>query len=338
MPEANHAQEARRRLVQVGLGVVGLGLVTFLIRGAGPEKVARVLYGASFWLPFILVLEIAQAAADVVSLRVLLGPQKSRVPASTWLRSSGAAYAMMILLPAGRATGEVTRGALLSRHVGAAWAATAGAQLQASYLFANGALSAAAAVAVASLLGMGSPLALLLVGNAVLMAAISAGILAVLRGDRAGRWIEHVRQRFIRSTAHAPPLEPEARRRVPWRAAAVCTASRAVQVVQYGILLLAVGGAPSVRGALAAHGIHLVGATVGDILPNQLGVVDGAYRAFASAIGLGDAPARALSIAFVAHAAQLLCAAVCVIIATSMGRGATPQPEGPPSPDAGAHS
>jgi len=80
------------------------------------------------------------------------------------------------------------------------------------------------------------------------------------------------------------------------------------------VLLAAVGGVASVRNAFIAHGIHLVGSTVGDVLPNQLGAVDGAYRAFAGAIGFAEAPARALSIAFLAHAVQLSCAAACIVV------------------------
>ena len=151
-------------------------------------------------------------------------------------------------------------------------------------------------------------------GNTLLMVALSASVLAVLRGARAGRWIERLRRRFTRSDAPSPELDPDARRRIPWRAAAVCSLSRSAQVVQYGVILAAVGGILTVRNAFIAHGIHLVGATLGDMLPNQLGVVDGAYRAFAAEVGFADAPARALSIAFVAHAAQLLCAATCVVV------------------------
>jgi hypothetical protein len=49
------------------------------------------------------------------------------------------------------------------------------------------------------------------------------------------------------------------------------------------------------------------------MIPNQLGVVDGVYKTFAPALGFSAAPARALSIAFVAHITQLLCASACVI-------------------------
>jgi hypothetical protein len=333
------SRETRQRIVQTLLAAIGLGLVAYLVHGAGPTKVLHVLEQAAWWLPAIFALEIAQIASDIVALRLLLGREAVRVSAATWVRSSAVAYAMMILVPAGRASGEVTRGALLAKSVGAPWAATAAAQLQASYLFANGVLSTASFVAVASWIGFRSPLALLLAGNAALMAILSASILAVLRGARAGRFIEKIRQRFIKSTAASPPLEPGARRRIPWRAAAVCAMSRGAQVLQYAVILAAVGGVPSVRSAFIAHGIHLVGSTAGDMLPNQLGAVDSAYEAFAAAIGFAGQPARALSIAFVAHATQLLCAATCILIAVVTRRGATPpEEEAPASARADARS
>jgi Lysylphosphatidylglycerol synthase TM region len=332
------SRETRQRIVQTLLAATGLALVAYLVHGAGPAKVLRVLEQAAWWLPAIFALEIAQIASDILALRLLLGREAARVSAATWVRSSAVAYAMMILVPAGRASGEVTRGALLAKSVGAAWAATAAAQLQASYLFANGLLSTASCIAVGSWIGFRSPLALVLAGNATLMAVLSTSILAVLRGARAGRWIEKIRQRFIKSTAASPPLEPEARRRIPWRAAAVCTMSRGAQVLQYGVILAAVGGVPSVRSSFIAHGIHLVGSTAGDMLPNQLGAVDSAYQAFAAAIGFAGQPARALSIAFVAHATQLLCAATCILIAVLTRRGASPREEEPASTRADAHS
>ncbi len=110
-----------------------------------------------------------------------------------------------------------------------------------------------------------------------------------------------------------------------WRAIVACCCGRAAQLVQYGVILAAIGGARSIEGALTAHGIHLVGASLGDLLPNQLGVVDGAYRAFAPALGLGAAPARSLSIAFVAHAVQLSLATLCVVVASVVGRAGTPR-------------
>jgi hypothetical protein len=292
------------------LAVVGLGLVAWLLHGAGPARVAHVLWQARSWIPLIVALELAQALGDVVTLRSLLGRD---VPRRTWLRSSAVAYAMMILVPAGRAAGEVARAALLSRQVGATRAACASMQLQSAYVFAIGLVSGVEYTVVASRMGAASPLALLLAANAVLMVAFSSGLLAIQWNARLGRWLERLLRRLSHGGEDPPTATVDGGRRIPWRQAAICVASRTAQVIQYGVILQAVGGQTSIGRAFVTHGIHLVAATVGDVLPNGLGIVDGTYRTFAAEVGFAGAPERALSIAFVAHLAQLIVATAAVI-------------------------
>ncbi len=317
-------------LLRACLGVLGLFYVVHLIRAAGAGRVGTVLLQAGAWLPLVVALELYQAASDFGSLRAILGDDWRKVPARTWLRSSLIAYAMMILVPAGRAAGEVARAALLSRTLGAARAATTSTQLQAAYLSANGLLSLLELGFVATFFGPRSTLALLLVGNVVFQAIISAGLLAILWDARIGRGLDRLRRRFIRGAVEAPPMDPAIRRKLPLRAFAICSVSRSMQLLQYAIVLHAVGGAFSAHGAVITHGIHLVGATLGDLVPNQLGVVDGMYRAFAGAMGFGDAPERALSIAFVVRAAQFIVAGACVMLAP-LTRSAEPPPGAAPA-------
>ena len=279
------------------------------------------IWQARAWLPVAVALELFQLCSDFFTLRMLLGDRKSDVPVATWVRSSAIAYAMMILVPAGRAAGEVTRATLVAKHVGAARAATASAQLQSAYVFAIALWSAIECVVVATRLGVRAPLGLLLGANTLLMMTLSAGLLAILWDARVGHWLEGLRSRFVRS-ARQPPLEPSVRRRLPWQAAGLCSLSRTAQVVQYAVILRAVGGIPTVRSTLIAHGIHLVGTTLGDVLPNGLGVVDGAYRTFAANVGFGDSPARALSIAFVAHLSQLMVATASLLVLALSRRSA----------------
>jgi uncharacterized membrane protein YbhN (UPF0104 family) len=309
------------------LGVVGLCYVVHLIRAAGAERVGAVLLQAGAWLPLVIALEVYQAASDFAALRAILGDDWRKVPLRTWLRSSVVAYAMMILVPAGRATGEVTRAALLSRTLGAPRAATTSTQLQAAYLSANGLLSLLELCFVAAFFGAGSTLALLLAGNVLFQAFISTGLLAILWDARVGRGLDKLRRRFVPGALEAQPVDPAIRRKLPLKAFAICSLSRSMQLVQYGVVLHAVGGAFSARGAVITHGIHLVGATLGDLVPNQLGVVDGMYRAFAGAMGFAAAPERALSIAFVVRAAQFSLATACVLVAP-LTRGGEPAPPG----------
>ncbi len=312
-------------LGRAALALAGLTLIAYLIRNAGPARVAEVLVQAGPWLPLIVLLEVAQPTTDVIALRYLLGDDARKVPLSTWARSSAISYAMMSLVPAGRVAGEVTRAALIATHVGTGRAASASARMQSAYLFANGVLSSSACVVAAIWLGRTNILTLLLAGNALMMFILSTALLAILWNGRVGRWLDGVRRRFVKVSEAPPALETPEERKVPWPSAIVATTGRTSQTLQYGIILHAVGGAASIHGAFLAHGIHLVGATAGDMIPNQLGVVDGVYRTFADALGFGGTPARALSIAVVAHIMQLLCSSACVLGAavTKTGRPTT---------------
>ncbi|MDP9035802.1 MAG: flippase-like domain-containing protein [Myxococcota bacterium] len=323
------------------LVVLGIGVIAFLVREAGPKRVATVLWSAGPWLPVILLLELVQLGSDFFALRSILGSHWREVPAATWLRASALAYGMMIVLPAGRAAGEVTRATLFSKHVGAARAASASMQLQAAYVFANGFISAVDCVVIAAWAastGAGSTLPLLLAANALLMCGSAAGLLAILWNGRLGIWLDRQRRRLSHLPSVPPPGDRPGNHPVPYGAAAICCASRGAQVLQYGVILGAVGGIVTVRGAVVAHGIHLVGSTMGDLIPNQLGVVDGAYRTFAAAVGFGDSPARALSIAFLARIGQLVIATACVVVAGLTRRAVSHERASPPSVDASARS
>jgi hypothetical protein len=308
-----------RVAARIALAFVGLGVVAYLVHEAGPARVAQVLMQAWRWLPLIVLLEATQAFGDFVGLRLILRERWAQVPARTWVRSGSVAYAMMVLLPAGRAAGEVTRATLLSSHIGTPRAATASTLLQAAYLSANGVLSFAACMVVSATYGSRSLLAVLLAGNVVVQGMICTGLILTLRNKPLGDWLERMRLRIFPRARPSLPIEPEARRTLPFATAGSCILSRSVQLVQYGIVLRAVGGVATVRNAFVAHGIHLVGATIGDFVPNQLGVVDSAYRAFARDLGFADAPARALSIAFVVRISQLIFASICVL-ATALTR------------------
>jgi len=163
-------------------------------------------------------------------------------------------------------------------------------------------------------------------------------LLAILRDARMGRWLGRVRHRLMPKAAESPPLDPVERRRIPWKACLVSTFGRLTQVVQYGVVLHAVGGVLTPSNAFVAHGIHLIGATLGDMLPNQVGVTDSAYRAFAADLGFSDEPARALSIAIVVRIAQLSLAAACVVVAALVSKQESPAGASPASAGADARS
>lgn len=310
-----------RSLGRTLLAVAGLALVAYLVHTAGPGRVARVLWGARGWLPVLLALELLQPVSDFVALRVLLGQRRSDVPVQTWVRSTAVAYSMMTLLPAGRGAAEVARASLLAKHLGGRTAASASIRLQSAYTFAIAIFALTESAVAAAPPARRSTLAILLAVDSLLLAAIAAGLLATLRNRAVREWFDRVSRPF-RSATRTDRLDvgSEARHPLPAAATGICCLARVAQVVQYGFVLQAVGGLAGARSALLAHGIHLVGSTVGDVLPNQIGIVDGAYRAFAPDIGFAEAPARALSIAFLVHLVQLIAAAAGILVAALCNR------------------
>jgi hypothetical protein len=106
---------------------------------------------------------------------------------------------------------------------------------------------------------------------------------------------------------------------------------RLVQSLQYGVVLHAVGGIATPTAVWATQGTHLVGAALGDLVPGQVGVTEAAYGVFATTLGLGGQPARALSIALMARIAQVALAVGCIFISfLSRPRApvSSPQPGG----------
>jgi hypothetical protein len=324
VPSPRHA--GLRRAARVVFFVLGLGLAAWLVRSAGVSQVLAVLNHALIWLPVVGLFEIAGAVTDALAAAVLLGSAAYAVPLSAWLRSSALAYASMILLPAGRATGEAARAAVLSGSVGAQRAAGACARLQACTLLANTVISVVGAAVIAGAGSGAVPLALALLANGAICAVIGGALFTLLRSGRVAQWL---RARFARfAVNHVPAPHAPARRSASTIALGICSVGRVVQTCQFGVVMYAIGGAFTAPSGFVAQGIHLVGAAIGDVIPGQLGAREGSYRAFASTLGLGTDPARALSIPLVVRVAQLGVVAVCLLLAASVGRQARPLGEG----------
>lgn len=293
---------ALRAALKVTLFALGVTAVVLLVRSVGARAVLDAVAGAGVWLPAIVALEIGFVAMDVLALRSLAGARSDAVPASTWLRSAMVAYGFMILLPAGRAGGEIARAAALGPCVGGARAAAMATRLQAVTLLANSLISLPCWAAVALASHVLEPLAWLVLGNGAVTAVLGGAIVLASRRSGVGGWLG---QRIAALASHGARFDEALRDETPWAPAiAWCTAGRALQALQYGIILLAVGGTLTVTSAFVSQGIHLVGAGLGDMVPNQVGITEGAYRLFAAPLGLEDAPARAIGIALVARICQ----------------------------------
>ncbi len=320
------------RLARFACVGFGLALGLYLVRGVGFARVAETLSEARAWVPVLVLLELAIVAADAFAAGTLLRgtagipsaaadhPPRGAASLFAWIRASALANACAQFLPAGRAAGEAARGATLAPYFGTPRVVAAFARLQACSLLGTATASLVLA-ALVGLLATGSrALAPLLLGNALLCAAVGGGIFLVIRSARPGTWLHRVLTRFVPSAK--PGASPS--RRASAQAVGLCTLGRVVQGIQYGVAVLAVGGMFSLTSAATSDGIHLVGASGGDLMPNQVGAMEAAYRYFAEPLGFGEAPARALSIAVLMHGVQVGVALIGLMAAGVLPRGERP--------------
>jgi hypothetical protein len=154
---------------------------------------------------------------------------------------------------------------------------------------------------------------LLLCLNAAVCAVLGSAVFLAVRSRRVSIWVRRVLERVVRDAElHSPPSRAVA------KAYVLCVMGRLTQTLQYGIVVLAVGGGFGATSAFTAHGINLLGASAGDFLPGQLGAVDGAYSTFASLFPWSDPQARALSIVMMMRCTVIALALVGLVV-TSFG-------------------
>lgn len=310
--------ERRNRVLKnvgkVLLFVFGVTAVVALVEEAGPDQVLHTLLESAVFLPLILALEIGFMSMDVLALRSFLGERGANVPFLVWLRTAMVAYGVMILLPAGRAGGEVARAAGLSPYVGASHAAALATRLQAATLMGNTMISIPAWIAVGMAVDFGTPLAWMVLGNGVVTGVLAGAIIFASRRSSVGSFLG---KRIRALASHGETFDEALKGDASWGRPIMATFfGRVMQAAQYGVILLAVGGRLTPVSALVSQGIHLVGAGLGDMVPNQVGITEGAYRLFAPALGLEHAPARAIGIALVARLCQFFLAGVALAVSS----------------------
>ena len=304
----------RERIGRIVLFGGGLALTAWLINSAGLERVVAAIRDAGPWLPAVLLLEMGIVATDMFAARALLGDAMGSVPVTTWVRSALLAYASTVVLPAGRAAGEAVRTTTLAPAIGFGRATGVCSRLQACVLASNAGISFVITAVVFSR-HASDGLALALLGNALGCSVLSFIVFAAARSERVATWLKAKFKRLAQSPDVIPSASGAAG---DVRAVASCFVGRLIEATQYGVVLHAVGGRATPATALMAQGIHLVGAAAGDLVPNQMGITEGAYRLFTQALELGVA--RALSIALVVRLVQLTLTGACFVVAAGMLR------------------
>jgi hypothetical protein len=305
LPGAVPRKSTRARVLAVlrpAFAVVGLGVLALLIRDVGARELLAVLSRAAPWLPLVLTLELARLTLEAVGTWMAYGSRAGEVPFRSMLRAQLISTVVSNVAPAGRTAGEALKAALLSPYTGGATAAAAAATSQAASLVAGGLSSLPCALAAYLLTGS-SWVTLALVVHTVLLVLVGTGVRCGMRAERLGGWLK---QRVHRFASHTETFQESARScaLLPARPIVANLLGRGLQVAQYGTLAVAVGIDVSAVEALFAQGLNLVSLAVGALVPGQLGVSDGAFALSAKA--LGTTTAKALSIALLAHAVQVL--------------------------------
>ncbi|MCG3174678.1 MAG: hypothetical protein GMKNLPBB_02938 [Myxococcota bacterium] len=304
---------------------LGVGALWVLVQRSGPEQVFSAVAAASPWIPVILALEILWISMDVVAVWRLAGPRRKQVSLGEWVRTGMMAYSIMTFLPAGRAGGEIARAAGLAPHVGGPRASAAAAQLQSLVLIANFLVCMMCALAVTGIAGADQLLFPALLVNGTITLSLGSfmqlGMRRIQLGGWLGRKIEKLRH-------HGPEFDRAIQESggFPFQPLMIVTLGRLFQVAQYGVLVMAVGGSLGVQVAFVAEGIHLIGAGLGDMVPNQVGITEGAFSLFRAALGFQDQEARAISIAILARLVQFAFGGVCIVF-SGTPKAPNPQPE-----------
>lgn len=317
---------ALSRLVRLGLLIAGVVGVAYLVYETGPERVWSTLVGGAWTLPFVMVFDAGYFVCEALAHRVVLGPSGKTIPARVFVRATMLVYVVASLVPLGRAGAEVARVGTFAPFVGTGRATAAGTNVQVAAFVGNTFISALSWAACVWVIGALHPLTLLLAVNGLGTLLLAAVTWALLRHSRLGvaiasRWPK-LAARFegLGEGLRASPVELV-------RAIGFTCLARVVQIGMYTGLLVAVGLPISLLATLLALGVHLVGAGLGDVVPNQVGVLEGAYRVFADALSLGDDPARAVSIALFARVSQIGVATLC-LAALGLTGGISPKPRG----------
>jgi len=269
-----------RFLASLVVAMLGVAAMVGFVVHAGPSHVAEVLVRMRWAVAMAVVFEGVRVVSETWGARAVYGGE---VPRRAVVRAQLAGYALCYVLPAGRAVAEACKAAMLSPYLPRARVVGVALANQAMALVAVGmASSLCAVVARARLAG---PLATVLAAHSAV--TFGAGLLLLLTAAR-----------------QMPPAGK----------GVALLAMLASRLAQAGAILVLVRAAAPHAVALdgvTVWGLHLMGASVGDIALAQVGFTDGALVLGAAAAHL-DA-ASALSVALAVRAAQLTWVAVGVV-------------------------
>jgi Lysylphosphatidylglycerol synthase TM region len=297
-PSSGRSGAAKKALRNLALkllgGAVGVTAFALLVRSVGPARLGAMLAASARWLPLLLLLEAVRIGCELAATLAISPRVRRAATLAELARIHLVAYAVSVALPAGRAACETTKGAMLSRRLGVPAAAAIAATGQSLALL--GGVILAVPCAVAAFLATGASTMTLAVGLYALGAIVAFALMQL--GARRREVGGFLGRRFasLQKAAHSFHDAMDEIPLLPPRALAVVVLSRLVQALQLGLLVHAAGAAFGLGRSFLAMGVSLVGGSVGDMIPGQLGAADGAFALFSRELGIAAAGGVAVAV------------------------------------------
>jgi hypothetical protein len=282
---------ARSGSGRIAIAAAGLCIVGLVLYHADPSLVWASLARAAAIIPAVFMLEGLYNVCELLALRELYGEDKHKLPATELARAGLVAFALGGVMPLGRPIVESVRGIAFARWTSGARAAAAGTKLQYLLLVSQAALCIPCAIAAYM---CDAPLVLVLasIGNAALTFGMGMGLHVAGRRGAIGAGLGKLGRR---AGELAPALDRHLRDEgLPASATLYVIAGRAVQVFQYCLLLIPFVGRFDVVRGFAIVGVQMVGTTLGDLLPAQLGGTEAVAPLGAATLSLSLADALAI--------------------------------------------
>jgi Lysylphosphatidylglycerol synthase TM region len=294
------------------VSVLGLALIVLLVRQVSIDALRDVVFQLAPVLPLVVLGDLLRVLCEVCATKAALrtgvpGPFKRLF----WVHL--ASYGVGCVFPAPRPMAEAVKASVLKDVIGLPAAVTIGVVLQTGTLLVVG----GASLLYGLTLG-GSPFRLALCANGALALSGYALLSWGMRSRTVARLLLRARPKARASIArlrHAAQ-QGQVMRASFWLALSVCVR------LSIQLTLLAKLGVFSLRLAMLADGLRLLGATVFIFVPGQVGAREAWFSYAAKSEGLGLAQASALALG--ARLSELLVASAGLLVLARLRRRRAP--------------
>lgn len=295
------------RLLPMG-AALGAAACVWLAWSVGLSALTQGLSLLLPWVPLLVLLELGRPLCELFATGHVLAAYGVRVAWSTRIRAQLLAYALDVVMPAGRTVGEAGKATVLAPEVGIDRSVAIGAAGQTLTLLSSAAWALLGLV-VASFARAHEGIVVATVVYTLATVSLASLIFVAARLSRPWPWLTRI-PHVLGSAQQLDHLLRAPSRHLVLSAIALL-GGRVLQAIQLTVLLAVLGAAPSLPLTAVATNLYVVSAAAGELVPAQLGVVDGAFAIASSSFGI--APNAMLGVSLGLHAAQLLGAAIAAL-------------------------